>query len=691
MADNDVTIQIGASVDKLASDVDQAKAHIESITESINVVREGALSLLETFGVAFSASAIADFASRMMEVGEQIERTSAMLGVSTRSAQELGFITKSTGGDAQGLALSMERLQVNLQQAQNSTSRQALALHALGLSAKELLGLSLDEQMNRIADAVSKFADGGNKTAIVIDLMGRSGAQMIPVLDKGRAGLDELRQSADNVGAVMSKQTVEALAAANRATITLHAAVTGLGGTIVGMFAPALAQEENALAKLIGDINVAVQTHTVWEREIIALQGMVAEFSQWLANLGTLAKDVFTLNWGAIAADRQAGMDKIAAIQKDGDEKILAIAKEAKAEMQNLLSGADGGPSKPQAPAIPVVDTSALKASTEVYEGQIKASENAYKQIAQQLEAQVKLHQITYDQETQALFAALDTRWQAELNAYEKELALYPQGSADWQRAWNERAQAYQRFVTEHEAQTDKMLEQDAKQWESMLKPIESAFNSQLRGLLAGTESFGQAFKKMLGDVVIHFIEMAEEMAVKWIAAEAAKTAATAAGVAARTAAESTGAAASLSTQFAAAMESIAIDLGKVFASLAAWLTANFGPAGVPMAVAATAGVGALAVAEMKKFDVGAWEIPGTMPGLLHPGEMVIPAAPAAQLRSALTGGGGAESAAGGGNTIHFNINAIDASSVQRFFQQNADRINRILQGNLNMNPSMGT
>ncbi len=51
---------------------------------------------------------------------------------------------------------------------------------------------------------------------------------------------------------------------------------------------------------------------------------------------------------------------------------------------------------------------------------------------------------------------------------------------------------------------------QQQQMWNSALGSIESAFNSQLRGLLAGTTTWSQAFKKILGDLIIKFIEMCE-------------------------------------------------------------------------------------------------------------------------------------------------------------------------------------
>ena len=208
---NNVSISFSAQIGQLVSGVDKIKSEIASIASPVNALAGVFTGFGEAFAGAFAVDQVAQFAAQMEDLGTQTLRTSAMLGVSTTEAQELGFIAKTVGGDTQGMALAMERLQVNLQRAQSGAGPAAQALQALGLSAKSLISVPIDEQMARIADAVSRFADGGNKTAIVMSLLGRTGAQMIPMLDKGRAGWDELRKSAENAGIIVSRDTVTAL------------------------------------------------------------------------------------------------------------------------------------------------------------------------------------------------------------------------------------------------------------------------------------------------------------------------------------------------------------------------------------------------------------------------------------------------------------------------------------------------
>lgn len=55
-----------------------------------------------------------------------------------------------------------------------------------------------------IAEKFATFRDGPEKAALAIELFGKSGADMIPNLNKGSAGMEELRTEAERLGVVFS-------------------------------------------------------------------------------------------------------------------------------------------------------------------------------------------------------------------------------------------------------------------------------------------------------------------------------------------------------------------------------------------------------------------------------------------------------------------------------------------------------
>ena len=79
------------------------------------------------------------------------------------------------------------------------------ALAALGLTAEELKGLSPETQFQIIADKLGAVDDASTKAAIAQDIFGRSGAELIPLMNEGAEGMAALRQEARDLGVVFSQ------------------------------------------------------------------------------------------------------------------------------------------------------------------------------------------------------------------------------------------------------------------------------------------------------------------------------------------------------------------------------------------------------------------------------------------------------------------------------------------------------
>ncbi len=419
--------------------------------------------------------------------------------------------------------------------------------------------------------------------------------------------------------------------------------------------------------------------------------------------------------------------------------------------------------------------------------GQIKEMGNAirlanagFNSTRQQLATELKLHEITYDQETTQLLAALDKRLSAQTEALTKEYNAEVSSQAGKLDA---QAAAYQKYIAglakidatwagEHQKIIDNALIHDQQEWQSAMSPVLSAWNSQLRGLLGGTESWSKAMKKIVGDLVIQIIEYFERLAVQKAALglarsvgggpqsmiqsllggggqAAAQTASTTAmttltasvnalnvtlgghavATSANTAATATDTAATTAGATASTAGATATTAGTVAsAANTAGLLAHLGTlaantlAIIPNTAATILNTAAEGFKSLIPFAQGAWEVPATMPALVHKGEMIVPAegGHAAALRGLLGGfsapkfdlgtdmilrgglaivhpgesilpaarGSGPFTGAGlSGNTTHINpsinITAMDSRSVARFFNDNAHHMVRALQRGL--------
>ncbi|HME83087.1 MAG TPA: hypothetical protein VKG91_00670 [Roseiarcus sp.] len=140
---------------------------------------------------------------------------------------------------------------------------------------------------------------------------------------------------------------------------------------------------------------------------------------------------------------------------------------------------------------------------------------------------EARFHGITEAQKLALSRQALDEDYSAELAALQRREALGEQSLAAKQRVDDMLIEATRRRDDEMGSLARSALQQQESDYQSFANSIEEAFNSQLRGLLSGTENWRAAFKRALEDLLIKFIEWSETTVAHAAMAEAMKTAAT--------------------------------------------------------------------------------------------------------------------------------------------------------------------
>ncbi|MGO9774168.1 MAG: hypothetical protein ACLPSW_32350 [Roseiarcus sp.] len=307
---------------------------------------------------------------------------------------------------------------------------------------------------------------------------------------------------------------------------------------------------------------------------------------------------------------------------------------------------------------------------------EIKAVEDGLKQKLALYADEARQHQITQMQKVALSRHALDEEYGAQISALQREAGLDDQSGAQKQRIDDQMLDAERRHQDQMTALVRNAVNEQEREYQAFGNTVTQAFNSQLHGLLSGTENWHTAFKNVLEDLLIKFIEWGEETVVRQIATEAAKTAATTAGVTARTGAEQGGAAASLATQSATIVRSILSSAAEAFAGVFGFLAPIMGPFAAGPATAAQATVAGMAGA-VASADIGMWRVPQDMLTLVHHNELVMPAAEAGAFRGILSGEAPASGGARGGAvhihpTTNFHVSAVDSGSVAQWMKANS-------------------
>ncbi len=209
----------------LSSSIKAGAAYVELYTQDNKLVRglnsaakklEAFGSGIRTIGLRLSTLGTAMVAPLMgaakvfADMGSDLVDMSQRTGISVEALSELGFVAEQSGADLEILEGSVKKMQKLLFEAASGSDGAQKSLSSLGLSVADLSQLSPDEQFKRIADRLSMIADPAIRTATAMGIFGKSGTKLLPMLQNGAQGIEELQQQARDLGLTMSTEDASA-------------------------------------------------------------------------------------------------------------------------------------------------------------------------------------------------------------------------------------------------------------------------------------------------------------------------------------------------------------------------------------------------------------------------------------------------------------------------------------------------
>lgn len=164
---------------------------------------------LLTVGLAASAPLLTSV-KVFADQGSALNDLSARTGAATDALQRLSFAAKMTGSDAEALEAGIRKLGKNIGEALGGDKAANEMFAGFGLSARQLSGLSLDDQFELIADRLSQIPEGALRTKATMDLLGKSGTALLPMLSGGADELAAYGKRLEELGVIKTPQAIAA-------------------------------------------------------------------------------------------------------------------------------------------------------------------------------------------------------------------------------------------------------------------------------------------------------------------------------------------------------------------------------------------------------------------------------------------------------------------------------------------------
>jgi hypothetical protein len=204
-------------------------------------------------GGAMAAPLIAS-AKIFGEMGKNLDELAMRTGIAVQVLSELKYAAQQSGVDVDELALAISRMQKFLVTGTEGGKKAAEALKELGLSAATLRNMSPDQQFKALADKLAAIPDPAMRASKAIEIFGRAGAKMLPMLMQGSSGIDALQRKAREMGISMTAEDVAASKAWQISLINLGDVIKMLGFRVGGALAGALQDHVRKLASVVGNV-----------------------------------------------------------------------------------------------------------------------------------------------------------------------------------------------------------------------------------------------------------------------------------------------------------------------------------------------------------------------------------------------------------------------------------------------------
>jgi hypothetical protein len=242
-------VEFSAEWQKMGAQVTVSAAQVETATAKVGAsgpkISAGGLGLVGLQAAAYgllalgaAAAGVLAITQRMVETyalfSQQILLNSEAIGMNTADLQTWEKIASVVGIDQQQMVTAFERFGKNLTDG-------APALKAAGVTLKDLGITTTDTSIAilQLSDYFHTHTDQAQKAAIAMALFGRSGAELIPILDQGSAAVSKYKDQLQAMGVILSNTQLIAGAQAKAALTEMTTAFDVAKRELVGAALPA--------------------------------------------------------------------------------------------------------------------------------------------------------------------------------------------------------------------------------------------------------------------------------------------------------------------------------------------------------------------------------------------------------------------------------------------------------------------
>lgn len=228
---------------------------------------------------------------KAVTTADDLNSLSQQTGISTDEIQKMKYAADLVDVSFEDISGALKKMKPKMDDSNETFKKLGVEIRNSDGSLRDVTSVFYDA-----IDALSKIENETERDQVAMDLFGKSADSLAGVIDDGGAALKEYGKEAEDLGVIMSQETLDALSETNDTIDKLKANLGGtlakIGADIASILAPAL---EKA-ASFIGKITEKLRALTPAQQEtIMKVLGIVAAIAPVLIIGGKIIAGIGTL------------------------------------------------------------------------------------------------------------------------------------------------------------------------------------------------------------------------------------------------------------------------------------------------------------------------------------------------------------------------------------------------------------
>lgn len=313
-----MNVKLGAVNTDLKKGLKESEGLIESTVSKINSMRG---QLLSIGAVAMPVAAVRNWAAAVNDLEDKTNMSAESASRLLAVGEYVGLATSDMSDAMAKMSKSAYTAAKSIETAATSGNESMDVFTKFGIQILDTNGrlLSAEQILSNVTNKHRAMANGVEKTAMEMEIFGRSGAKLNDLLNLTESQFQEVYKSAEKTGLVLDHKTTQAFEDAEFEINASKQALKGLAVSIGAQMLPqfqALAEGTRDVARWFAELTPEQRQNAVVALEVaggaaaisIAAQGFIALAGPWIGAITSVTEAYAALRIAALGAGKAAAL-----------------------------------------------------------------------------------------------------------------------------------------------------------------------------------------------------------------------------------------------------------------------------------------------------------------------------------------------------------------------------------------------